>query len=51
MIYALLLSVASLLTLSLPFLHVSTYELSILTSRNAQRLPLRIGIQLIDSLT
>ena len=51
MLYALLLSVASLLTLSRTFLHVSTYELSILTSRNAQRFPLRIDIHLMDSLT
>ena len=51
MLYALLLSVASLLTLSLPFRHVSTYELSKVTYRNAQLLPLRIGMHLIDSLT
>ena len=51
MLYALLLSVASLLTLSLPFLHVSTYELSKVTSQNVQLFPLRMGIHLMDSLT
>ena len=46
MLYALLLSVASLLALSLPFLHVSTCELSIVTFQHAEEFQVTGGYSL-----